>query len=104
MLLMHGLLDSADGWIIHDDESPAFQLSRAGYDVWLGNSRGNKYSRKHVSLNTESKEFWNFSWEELGTYDLPAMTDYILSENEDYQKLGYIGHSMGTTQVFFALS
>jgi lysosomal acid lipase/cholesteryl ester hydrolase len=78
VLLVHGLVDSADGWVVNDDDSPAFILSRAGYDVWLGNSRGNKYSRRHTTLGTETEEFWNFSWEELGIYDLPAFTDYIL--------------------------
>ncbi len=24
VLLVHGLLDSADGWLVHDDESQAF--------------------------------------------------------------------------------
>lgn len=55
VLLLHGIVDSADGWIVHDENSPAFVLSRAGYDVWLGNSRGNKYSKRHISMNTESE-------------------------------------------------
>ena len=55
VLLVHGIVDSADGWIVHDDNSPAFVLSRAGYDVWLGNSRGNKYSKRHISLGVETE-------------------------------------------------
>jgi lysosomal acid lipase/cholesteryl ester hydrolase len=38
---------------------------KAGYDVWLANLRGNKYSKKHISLDIKSAEFWNFGWEEV---------------------------------------
>jgi predicted alpha/beta hydrolase len=81
---------------VHDDESPAFIMAKAGYDVWLGNSRGNKYSKNHIKFALDSQEYWDFTWEDLATYDLPAFTDYILAYT-GYAKLGYIGHSMGTT-------
>lgn len=42
------------------------------------NTRGNKYSKRHISLDVRSFEFWDFSWEETGSYDLQAFTDYIL--------------------------
>jgi hypothetical protein len=40
------------------DKAPAFQLSNAGYDIWLGNNRGNKYGQRHESLSVDDKEFW----------------------------------------------
>jgi len=58
------------------DVAPAFVMVRAGYDVWLGNNRGTKYSMGHTSLSTDSKEYWEFSYTELGKYDMPAMLDY----------------------------
>ena len=30
--------------------------------VWLGNSRGNTYARRHVSLESSSDAFWDFTW------------------------------------------
>ena len=52
VFLQHGVTDSADCWIVHfADVAPAFQLVRAGYDVWLGNQRGTKYSLGHTHLN-----------------------------------------------------
>lgn len=40
----------------------AFRLADLGYDVWLGNIRGNTYSRKHLNMNPASHEaYWKFS-------------------------------------------
>jgi len=49
----------------YDTVSPAFVTARGGYDVWLGNSRGNTYSDKHVSLDKDKNEakYWAFDWE-----------------------------------------
>lgn len=82
--------------------SYAFTLANKGFDVWLGNNRGNKHSRNHVSLNPNSKQFWDYSFHEMGLKDIPAEVDYILNTNTNYSKVIYIGHSQGCTQ-FMAL-
>ena len=68
------MVDSADCWIIHNaDKAPAFIMAKAGYDVWLGNQRGNKYSRQHKYLNPDVDEaYWKFSWTEMGDLDAPS--------------------------------
>ena len=77
----------------------AYILADNCYDVWLGNSRGNTYSKAHTYLDVHSDEFWDFSWHELGKYDTPAVIDYIL-QTTGWKDLLYIGHSQGTTQYF----
>ena len=102
---MHGIQDSSDAWVAHDLDSPAFILASQGYDVWLGNFRGNKYSKRHITYYEGSAEFWNFGWEELSIFDIPAFTEYILQHStSEVKKLAYIGHSMGGTAGTFALT
>ncbi|KAK4020799.1 hypothetical protein OUZ56_002745 [Daphnia magna] len=81
---------------------PAFLLAELSYDVWLGNFRGNRYSRKHTTLTPDEAEFWKFSWDEIGNYDIPSMMNYILTETGQ-SKLSYIGHSLGCGVFFIAM-
>ncbi|CAH8632182.1 unnamed protein product [Schistosoma rodhaini] len=95
VFLQHGLLDSAHTWVNNlPDESLGFILANNCYDVWLGNSRGSTYSSNHQYLTPDDKEFWEFSWDEMGKYDLPATLMYVLNHT-DAEKLSYIGHSQG---------
>lgn len=123
VLLMHGILDTSATWVlmgpksglgecekpklwpkrrvIHSIILPGYMLSDLGYDVWMGNSRGNRYSKNHTILNSDYQEFWDFTFHEMGKYDLPANIDYILSKT-GYEQLHYIGHSQGTA-IFWVL-
>jgi lysosomal acid lipase/cholesteryl ester hydrolase len=95
VFLMHCFIASSSIWVMYGPKrSLAYKLVDAGYDVWLGNARGNVYSRTHTTLDPDhSPEYWNFSWHEIGTIDLPAMIDFIL-EKTGNEKLQYIGYSM----------
>lgn len=102
--LMHGQLSSsADYVIMGPNNALVYMLADLGYDVWMGNSRGNRYSNTHTSLNNESQAYWDFGWHEIGAIDVPTMIDFILARTGQ-QKLHYIGHSMGTTVYFVMIS
>ncbi|XP_008586968.1 PREDICTED: lipase member K [Galeopterus variegatus] len=102
--LQHGLIASASNWICNlPNNSLAFLLADVGYDVWLGNSRGNTWSRKHLKLSPKSPEFWAFSLDEMAKYDLPATINFII-EKTGQEQLYYVGHSQGTTIGFIAFS
>ncbi|XP_072762482.1 lipase 3-like [Anoplolepis gracilipes] len=104
VLLQHGLLSSSADWLVlGKGKALAYLLADQGYDVWLGNFRGNTYSKAHISLSSLELRFWNFSFNEMGIYDLPAMITFIT--NMRSQPLHtYIGHSMGTTSFYIMAS
>lgn len=101
----HGLLMCSDVFLCTTSASRSIplMLAEAGYDVWLGNNRGNKYSKKHMSRPSHSRAFWNFSIDEFAWYDIPDSIEYILEVTGE-KSLSYVGFSQGTAQAFAALS
>ena len=105
VLLQHGIFDSSDGWVCNgEDHSIAFVLAKNNFDVWLANSRGNKYCKEHEKFNSKSYEFWQFSFNEMGLYDIPAVIKYIKEINKSNEKIIYFGHSQGTTSMLSGLT
>lgn len=101
VLLQHGLLDSSYTWVNNfPKESLGFLLADAGYDVWLSNSRGNTYSTFPAH---PPASYWQFTWDEMAEFDLPANVDYVLNQT-GHKTLSYIGHSQGTIQAFAGFS
>lgn len=97
-------------------------LADAGYDVWLGNARGNRFSTRNIRMSSKRSKFWDFrygkrmqpyifckstitfySFHEIGIYDLPAVIDHILSTTGE-SELDYIAHSMGNSALLVLLS
>ena len=104
VFLQHGLLCSSSNWVTNPpSQSLGFILADAGFDVWMGNVRGNTYSKAHVKYSTNSSKYWEFSWDEMAKYDLPAMINHALLISGK-QSLYYVGHSQGTMMAFAGLS
>ncbi|XP_077301626.1 lipase 1-like [Arctopsyche grandis] len=75
VFLMHGLYSSAGVWLILGPGiSLGYLLVDECFDVWLGNSRGSYYSVN--PMDVKDKDFWKFSYHEIGYYDVPAMIDF----------------------------
>jgi len=103
--LHHGLMMNSEIWVCLTEQERClpFLLVERGYDVWLGNNRGNKYSKKSTTMTPNESKFWSFSIDQFAFHDIPDSIDYILSTTHQ-PTLSYIGFSQGTAQAFAALA
>ncbi|KAF8072636.1 Lip3 [Scenedesmus sp. PABB004] len=104
VMLQHGVTLASNSFtLLNANESMAYILADAGFDVWLSNSRGNTYSRGHVFLNQWGQKYWRWSMDDLALVDIPAQIDYAL-KTSGASKLAYVGHSQGCTLIYMLLS
>ncbi|PAN11097.1 hypothetical protein PAHAL_2G147000 [Panicum hallii] len=95
VFLQHGLFQGGDTWFINSNEqSLGYILADNGFDVWIGNVRGTRWSKGHSTLSVHDKLFWDWSWQDLAEYDLLAMLSYVYTVAQS--KILYVGHSQGT--------
>ncbi|KAJ6240394.1 lysosomal acid lipase-related [Anaeramoeba flamelloides] len=106
VLLWHGFVQNAATWTSNfPGEDLVYSLYDQGFDVYLGNSRCTKYSKKSslYDPNKDPKDYWNqYDFDNM-PYDLEATFDFILDKT-GFEKLGYVGHSQGTTMMFCLLT
>lgn len=105
VLMVHGLIDSASCWITNTrDKAQAFILADEGYDVWLANTRGNKYSRQHEVLDSDVDiEYWDFGYAlQIGKYDIPAFLEYAKKVSR-VNNLTVVAHSQGSQMMLYNL-
>lgn len=95
VLLQHGVLVDGMTWVLNaPEESLAMILADNGFDVWISNIRGTRFSRRHVNLDSSQPDYWNWTWDDLVIHDLPSVIGLVFRQSG--QKVHYVGHSMGT--------
>ena len=101
----HGLMMNSEVWVCITEKERCLPLMlvEMGYDVWFGNNRGNKYSKKSARSAPTENQFWDFSIDEFAFHDIPDSISYILSTTGQ-PSLSYVGFSQGTAQAFATLS
>ncbi|MED6197403.1 hypothetical protein PIB30_056198 [Stylosanthes scabra] len=96
VILQHGILVDGRTWLLNSPEQNLpLILADNGFDVWIANTRGTTFSRNHTSLDPSQSAYWDWTWNELASCDLPAVFDYVSSQTGG-QKIHYVGHSLGT--------
>nr|XP_025965753.1 LOW QUALITY PROTEIN: lipase member M-like [Dromaius novaehollandiae] len=104
VFLQHGLQGDARNWVTNlPQNSLGFILADAAFDVWMGNIRGNRWSRKHQNYSIDPDEFGAFSFDEVANFDLPAAINFIVKKTGQ-EKLYCDGYSQGTTIAFITFS
>ena len=111
VLMVPGILDDGARWL--EMQTPdltkknplplMIQIANAGYEVWIGDVRGTEDNLVHRSLSPDDPEFWNFTWDDVARYDLPAMVD-LVKKQTGKEKIFYIGYSNGATAMLQALA
>ena len=57
----------------------------------------------HVNLSPKDPKFWEFTYQNMSRYDLPAAFSYIVNVT-GFDRIDYIGHSQGSMIMFIALA
>ncbi|CAK8533113.1 unnamed protein product [Lathyrus sativus] len=103
VIIQHGIMMDGASWFMN---SPAQNLPMIladnGFDVWITNGRGTKYSRKHTTFDSSKKQYWNWGPDELVSDELPAIINFVFKQTG--QKINYLGHSLGTMVALLSLS
>lgn len=94
---------AGDAWFLDStNQSLGYILADHGFDVWVGNVRGTRWSHGHSSLSEKDKEFWDWSWEEMALFDLAEMLRYVNYVTSS--KIFVVGHSQGTIMSLAAFT
>lgn len=106
VFLQHGLEDTAITWFALTSQSKnlATMLYAQGFDVFLGNSRGNHYSQANVDHPAMDSAIYfdliDFDQMNRDTFACVAKILKITNRTS----VSYVGHSQGTTSFFNAIS
>ena len=122
MLLLHGFSKDAYTWFDHrrGDVSKPFLptiLFERGYDVWLGNYRGSRYSISHkdwdpIDDNLDARYYFDYEATTIAKNDIPAMVKRIMDTQAlqkiktgvACKKINFIGHSHGAALMLASMS
>lgn len=75
---MNGFSLSAHTWLAATESNslPLIFLN-LDYDIWMTNLRATTTVRKHTRHSNDSKEYWDFSIDDMVSHDMPIIFEFI---------------------------
>ena len=106
VLLHHGTSMDGQSWFDTKNESLPYLLLKAGFSVYLSNDRGTRNSQRHNEMHPidDAKDFYDFSFTNVGLYDVPANLNFVKQHNNANVPIIYIGYAQGATSLLYALT
>ncbi|XP_065307600.2 lipase member M-like [Dermacentor albipictus] len=114
VLFLPALFSGSDVWFLNYPSQAAgncstssctlcFLFVDAGFDVWSMNTREAERYSNHTTLSKNDPEYWKFSFDEMGRYDIAAGVDHVINAT-GAERLTIVTLSQGVTSVLVLLS
>ncbi|RKO88753.1 Alpha/Beta hydrolase protein [Blyttiomyces helicus] len=106
VIVFHGLAISSEVWLCNPTSATsnfAPALLAAGFDVFLANTRGNKYSDLGAGKPRAAAGYWAFGIDEMAAFDVPAVVHHVRAVT-GRETVSCVGYSQGSTMLFAALA
>ncbi|XP_075531581.1 lipase member M-like [Dermacentor variabilis] len=104
VLFVTAFAGASDIWFFNfPSQTPGFLFADAGFDVWSMNSRETERYSNHTTLSKNDPEYWKFSFDEIGRYDIAAGVDHVLNAT-GAERLTLVSLSQGVTSTLVLLS
>lgn len=100
VVLVHGNYTNRRFWISRKGKGLAAFLYRAGYDVWIAETRG--HGASHGGMERPHKGYRHWHIEDVVRHDMPAIAEAVAAGNGAPQH--WFGHSFGGVYTVAALS
>jgi lysosomal acid lipase/cholesteryl ester hydrolase len=78
ILFLSGCMLNSEVWFCHkkSENNLPIYLSEQGFDIWLLNRRGSKYSSRHLRKKPTEEGYWDFCLDDSALYDIPSAIRY----------------------------
>ena len=85
------------------DQSFGFILADEGFDLWSGNFRGCRFSRKHKELQISQAEYWEgLTFEHRNRFDIPCFVQKVAEIT--HKQMAILGFSMSCLNILQCLA